>query len=267
MKKFISGILGGVFLFAFNLNDNTTVAYINGKPIKVKSVNYYLQGITGDKNAKLQNLPKTYIPQIIKQYIETQIFYNKAKVVEKEPQFKELNKKVVVTYWLAEKLRNIKVSTREAKEFYETYKDIYFKQPEKFKARHILLKDEALAKKLISQLRDLKGEFLKAKFIELAKKYSIGPSASNGGELGWFSAKEMVPAFVNACKELKVGKISLQPVKTRYGYHLILLEDKKEAGYARFEDVLPKIVDVLKREKLQKELLKIKKENKIKEIL
>ena len=175
-----------------------------------------------------------------------------------------ITKNVILGFKTNASMDNIKVSTKEAREFYNTYKDIYFKTPEEFKARHILVKDEKLAQKIINELKGLKGKALEKKFAELAKKYSIGPSASNGGELGWFNAKQMVPEFVNACKELKPGEITLKPVKTRYGYHVILLESKKKSGYADFNEVAPKIVEAIKREKLQKYLNSLKQKANVK---
>ena len=91
---------------------------------------------------------------------------------------------------------------------------------EQVRARHILVKSEADA---LAVIAEIKGG---ADFAAVAKKRSIGPSAKDGGELGLFGRGQMVPAFEKAAFALGVGEIS-EPVKTRFGWHVIKVEDKK----------------------------------------
>ncbi len=245
------------------LTDNKVVAVVNGKKVTVKDVNIFLQGLTGDNRIKLQQLPAQHVGQFVKQYVDTLVLYKKAKSVEKTPQFQALIKKMAVDYWLKQKLMNTKISDKEVKEFYEKNKDIYFKTTPKVKARHILVKDEKTAEKLINELKGLKGKALEEKFAALAKKYSTGPTKVNGGELGWFSPKQMVKPFAKAVEELKPGQITLKPVKTRFGYHVILVEAKNTQNYMPLNQVKLQIVEYLKRVKLQKEIQKIKDSSKV----
>ncbi|WP_300389599.1 peptidylprolyl isomerase [Fusobacterium sp.] len=85
--------------------------------------------------------------------------------------------------------------------------------------------DKEIAKK---QAEDILKEATPENFKEKAKEYSTGPSAGNGGELGWFSKGDMVEPFQKAAFEGEVGKIYPTPVETVFGYHLILVEDKNE---------------------------------------
>jgi parvulin-like peptidyl-prolyl isomerase len=133
-----------------------------------------------------------------------------------------------------------------------------FKEPAEVKARHILVKTEAEAKKLINQLRKVPKNKLEEKFIELAKEHSIGPSKTQGGELGWFSKGKMIPAFSDAAFNLNKGNITLQPVKTRFGWHVIYVEDKKEGGYTPFEEVKEKIKEQLKFKRLKQYIDSVK---------
>ena len=102
-------------------------------------------------------------------------------------------------------------------------------QPEKVQASHILIKtngekDETAKTEidaLYAQLKDLKGDELKKKFAEFAKAKSACPSGQSGGDLGEFGHGQMVPEFDKAAFELKVGEMS-EPVKTQFGWHLIL---------------------------------------------
>jgi len=284
MKKLVLGSLIAGALFAFpgmmggamkgqaglqgkpmpGLKDDTVLAKLNGKPVTVKEINAYLQGITGDNRIRLQDLPAQHVKQFVQQYVEMQEIYNtKAKEITKTPQYQQAAKKLAVDMWLKNRLNEIKVSDKEAKEFYEKNKDVYFKTTPKIKARHIVVKDEKTAEKLIKELKGLKGKALEQKFAELAKKYSIGPSKVQGGELGWFDPKQMVPEFAKAAESLKPGEITTKPVKTRFGYHVILVEDKNNKNYLPFEQVKEQIRQYLKRVKLQKELQKIKDTNKV----
>ena len=284
MKKIILGsMVTAAALFAFpgmqgmgmgngmvgkplkGLKDNTVLAEVNGKKITVKELNYYLQGITGDKRIRVQDLPAQHIKKFVSDYVQTLELYNKkAKSIEKTPQFKAAEMKLAVDMWLKNRLDSIKISDKEAKAFYEKNKDIYFKTTPKIKARHILVKDEKEAQKLINELKGLKGKALEEKFAELAKKYSIGPSKVNGGELGWFNPKQMVPEFAKAAEELKPGQITLKPVHTRFGWHIILVEGKQTNNYMPYEKVKPQIIAYLKRLKLQEELKNIKNSYKVK---
>jgi peptidyl-prolyl cis-trans isomerase C len=90
-----------------------------------------------------------------------------------------------------------------------------------YKARHILVSTEQAAKDVIAELKKGKD------FGELAKERSTDPTNKNGGELGWFSADSMVKPFADAVRQLKVGSYTTQPVKTDFGFHVILLEDTR----------------------------------------
>jgi peptidyl-prolyl cis-trans isomerase C len=93
------------------------------------------------------------------------------------------------------------------------------------KARHILLETEEDAKAVIDELN--KG----TDFAELASDRSTGPSASSGGDLGWFGKGQMVPEFSDAAFAMEPGNFTTEPVKTQFGWHVILVEDRK-AGEA-----------------------------------
>ncbi len=88
------------------------------------------------------------------------------------------------------------------------------------RASHILVKDETTAKKLLYDLQS------GADFGKLAKKHSICPSAETGGDLGFFGRGQMVKEFEDAAFSLSVGGIS-KPIKTEFGYHLIMLTAKR----------------------------------------
>jgi len=114
-----------------------------------------------------------------------------------------------------------------------------------YKARHILVKDEAKAKELIKELDG------GADFSELAKKNSTGPSGKSGGELGWFSPKQMVKPFSEAAAKLKKGTYTKEPVKTQFGWHIIMLDDVRSTTQPAFEKVKPQLQAFVQKQRVQ----------------
>jgi peptidyl-prolyl cis-trans isomerase C len=100
-------------------------------------------------------------------------------------------------------------------------------------ARHILVPDEKQAKDLIAQMKKDK----KLKFEDLAKKHSKDSSAKEGGLLGWMVPANLVPEFAQAMATLKKGEISAAPVKTRFGWHIIKLEDVRKLDFPAYDKV------------------------------
>jgi peptidyl-prolyl cis-trans isomerase C len=115
---------------------------------------------------------------------------------------------------------------------------------EEYKARHILVKTEAEAEKLIKELEG------GADFTELAKAHSLGPTGKNGGDLGWFDSKQMVKPFTEAVKDMKPGSYSDAPVQTQFGWHVILLEETREADPPPLENVKAELSAGMQRETL-----------------
>lgn len=116
-----------------------------------------------------------------------------------------------------------------------------------YRARHILVEKEDQAKAIIASLK--KG----GKFDEIAKKQSKDPgSGANGGDLDWANAASYVPEFSTALIKLKKGQTTEAPVKTQFGWHVIRLEDVREAQLPKLEEVKPQITQQLQQQKLAK---------------
>lgn len=103
---------------------------------------------------------------------------------------------------------------------------------EEVHARHILVAEAAEATALIAELNG------GADFSDLAKQHSTGPSGKDGGDLGYFSKDAMVPPFAEAAFALKPGEITKQPVRTRFGWHVIKVEDRRPLPLPTYEDSL-----------------------------
>lgn len=136
---------------------------------------------------------------------------------------------------------DVKITDEELKEQFERMKT-------ELKASHILVADEKEAKDIKKQLDE------GADFKKLAKEHSTDGSAENGGDLGWFSTGDMVPEFEDQVYSMKKGEIS-EPVKSQFGYHIILLKDKrkKEEDIGNFEDNKDMIENDLKNKKVDTE--------------
>ena len=114
-----------------------------------------------------------------------------------------------------------------------------------YKASHILVEKEDEAKAIIDQIK--KG----GKFGEIAKKSSKDPgSGANGGDLDWAAAGSYVKEFSDAMTTLAKGKMTDAPVKSQFGFHIIKLDDVREAQLPKFDDVKPQITQQLTQQKL-----------------
>jgi peptidyl-prolyl cis-trans isomerase C len=116
-----------------------------------------------------------------------------------------------------------------------------------YKARHILVEKEADAKAIIAQLK--KG----GKFEEIAKKSSKDPgSGAKGGDLDWANPGNYVAEFSQALTGLAKGKMTETPVKTQFGYHIIRLDDIRDAQLPKFDEVKPQITQQMQQQKMNK---------------
>ncbi len=115
-----------------------------------------------------------------------------------------------------------------------------------YRARHILVEKEDEAKGLIAQIK------AGAKFDELAKKHSKDPgSGANGGDLDFAKPDSYVAEFGQAMAKLKKGEMTETPVKTQFGWHIIKLEDTRDASFPAFDDVKAQIKQQLEQRKMQ----------------
>ena len=265
-------------LLTSSLSFAATLATVDGAKISDEDVNNALMQAT---QGRLAQLPADKQEQLKKQFLEEliakQVIYEDAKKkgITNTKEYKDQLEKIIesikkdlaIKLWQKKLFESIKISDKELRDYYNKNKQ-EFMQKESVHARHILLKSEEEAKRVIDELKGLKGEALKKKFIELAKEKSTGPSGPRGGDLGYFAKGQMVPAFEKAAFNTAVGDITTTPVKTQFGYHVIYVEDKKKAATKPFNEVKPYIEQRLKMEKfrevLQKRMQELKSKAKIK---
>jgi peptidyl-prolyl cis-trans isomerase C len=235
------------------------LATVDGKPIRMSDV----QAAGNDLPANLQQLPPDQLfPLLVNQLIDRDalLVAAQAERLEKDPKVH-----AAMVDAANEKLENAYVQQKVAPQITDAAVQAEFNKdyankpgPEQVDARHILVKTQAEAQSIIDQLN--KG----ADFATLATKYSIDPGAKNGGELGWFSQSEMVPAFANAAFALQPGQYTKTPVQTQFGWHVILCEGKRTAPPPSFNDVKDQIRQQLADDAIKATLADVRSKVKIK---
>lgn len=202
--------------------------------------------------AELDNLIKNYpaeqqiymsSPQARQQALEQLIafhLFHKMAVEEKVTESKEYQEMVekvkveLASHMAATSVVELAtVEDAEEKAFFDENPD-FFAGKKQVSAKHILVETEDAANEIAKEIAE------GLAFEEAAKKYSTCPSKDQGGDLGYFSKGQMVPEFEQEAFNGEIGKV-LGPVKTQFGCHLILVEDRKEEPAASFEQVQGKI--------------------------
>lgn len=176
---------------------------------------------------------------------------------------KRIKDNLLVNIWAQKEVQNIAskvtVSDQEAKAFFDS-NSAQFSKPN-VHARHIIVKTESEAKKVIDELNKTPKNKVEQKFIEIANKQTIDPGnkqAQNGGDLGNFSKDQskdqMVKPFSDAAFAMSAGNYSKTPVKTDFGYHIIYVIDK--ADKYDFEKIKEAIKQMITEQKVSEEMQK-----------
>lgn len=195
--------------------------------------------------------PKSFVDKVTTDEKVLKDYFEKNKEKYKEPEKRKIS---MVLFKTDSYLKDVQVSDDEIKEYYNEHQSEFHKDAE-VKARHILFRVEESAPE--EEVTKVKAEAQKvldeakkkgADFAELAKKYSQGPTAPKGGDLGYFSRDQMVPSFAEAAFALKAGEIS-GLVRTPYGFHIIKVEDVRPEKVIPMEEAREDIELTLKRQK------------------
>ncbi|HEY1720448.1 MAG TPA: peptidylprolyl isomerase [Magnetospirillaceae bacterium] len=221
-------------------SDDPVVATVNGLPIHKSTL------VEAYQHSRLSQAPIDAVyPQLLDYVITSQLLLNEAKKSnlaedpEVKAQVKLAQDNILEQAYIEKKIAAAVTDAAIQKQYDETIK----KQPgkEEVHARHILLDNEADAKKVIA---DIKGG---AKFEDIAKTKSKDPSAAqNAGDLGFFSKEDMVPEFADAAFKMKPGEVSETPIKTQFGWHVIQVLERRTAPPPSLEDSKAQISNELR---------------------
>ncbi len=258
-------LLAGAILFAGTAQlaqadeARIPVATVNGETIWLDDVMRQAERLP----AKFRQAPmENYFDQLVTDMVDSKIAADAARAAKYDTKkeiaaaMKTAADRVLAESWIGEKI-NSEVNDAAIEKAYKIFVADTASR-EQVTAAHILVATEDEAKSIIASLE--KG----ADFAELAKSKSTGPSGPNGGSLGTFGRGQMVPAFENAAFSLDVGKITMQPVQTQFGWHVIKVESKKIAPAPRIEDMREQLVQTLSTQALGRVLEELRAKQEIK---
>ena len=216
---------------------------INGTVLTSKDLDAFINAMSASRG---QPMPRE---EALNTLIDRELLYQEAlaKGIDKKPEVvQELNdqrRSLLANVAITEMLGTQPATDQELHKIYK--ERVLDKKLTEYKARHILVKTEGEAKDIIAQLD--KG----ADFSALAKTKSLDTgSGSKGGDLGWFSASQMVPEFSKATAELQKGKYTKAPVKSQFGWHVIMLDDTRPVKPPTFDELKTRLEGVVQGERV-----------------
>ena len=212
--------------------ENKVLAVVAGVEITQNDLEEIIMRYQEDKRGYFNN--EQGKKQLLEQIIAFELFNkfglenNLDETEEYKKEIEKVKKDILTQMTINKVLSDIVITDEDMKKYYEQNK-AQFKKPETISAKHILVSDIEEANSIKEELNNNS-----ISFEEAAKKYSTCPSKEQGGDLGEFGRGMMVPEFEKAAFELEIGEIS-EPVKTQFGYHIILVESKNEAKEEEFD--------------------------------
>lgn len=234
-----------------------TIATVNGKPITAAKLDQYVkqavaQGKQTDTPQLREAIKRDLISrEVLIQEADKQGFGTRPEV---KAQLENVRQSIVINAMQADFVKKNPVKDADIKAEFEKYRASL--GDKEYHARHILVATEDEAKSLIAKLK------AGGKFEELAKAGKDG-TAANGGDLDWFNPANMVPEFSKALVGMQKGAISDAPVPSRFGFHVIKLEDTRPAKLPSYEELKQQIGESLLQRKLEAFREDLKKKAKI----
>lgn len=215
--------------------DDPVVAVVDGTPILFSDVTAYAFTLPPQYRQAFNQI----FPFLVQRLIDLALIDKAAKAdgladdQEVQDRVNKLTVEVMREVYMERFLAD-EVSPEEVEARYQSY--LQENPPEEeIHARHILLESEDEARQVIAQLDE------GADFAALAEEHSTGPSAAQGGDLGYFTGQQMVPNFAEAAFALEPGSYTKDPVQTEFGWHVILVEDKRTKSPPTFEQLEPQL--------------------------
>jgi peptidyl-prolyl cis-trans isomerase C len=223
------------------------VAKVNGKEIPQTRADFIVKANAGQGQADTPELRNRVREVLIRNEILSQEAIKKG--LDKNPDVAiqtELNRQdVLVNAYIQDYVKNNPIPEDQVKVEYDRAKAQAGDM--EYKARHILVKDEAEAKQIIAQIK--KG----GNFEKIAAQKSSDPgSKDKGGDLDWAPGGRYVPAFSDALKKLKKGQMTDTPVQTQFGWHVIRVDDERAMKFPSLDEVKPQILQGLQRQAVEK---------------
>ena len=222
------------------------LAVVAGEEITQAEFDAFLQGVPREQQPYLSN--PQFREQCLEQLIALHMFAKNGEEMklEETEEFKKLvenaRRDILAQMAMRETLKDVVVSEEEIEAYYEANKQ-HFTKGDTVSAKHILTDSEEKCNSILESITTGEKEFETA-----AKEFSTCPSGAKGGDLGEFGRGQMVKEFEDAAFAAEVGHV-VGPVKTQFGYHLIKVEDKKDAETSVYEDVADTIKNIILQQK------------------
>ena len=232
------------------------VIIINGAVLTKQDVMTFARAISASRGKQMsqRDILNTLVDQELLYQDALAKKYDKLPEVIREMQYQRQS--LLANVAANEALRAKPITDQELHKFYE--ERVLSQKLKEYKARHILVKTEGEAKDIIAQLD--KG----ADFSKLAETKSIDTaSAKKGGDLGWFATNQMVPQVSQAAAALTKGKYTETPVRSKFGWHVIILDDTRPITPPKFDDVKKQLQGLVQNEHLNEYLNELRKKAKI----
>jgi len=244
---------------AVSIAKEPPAATVNGTPISQRMVDLIAKRGVGAGRPDTPEARSTIIDQLTLQVVLSEEALKKG--LDKSPEVAEqmaaLKQSVLANAYVEDFIKNNPVSDEAVKAAYDRIKGTI--TGNEYQARHILVDKESEAKEIIAKLKKDPGAFAKLA-IERSKDEG---SKDRGGDLGWFDLKRMDPAFGAAVSKLEKGTFTEEPVKTQFGYHVILLEDVKPIEAPPIEDVKTQLTQQIQQQNVKKQIETLKAAAKI----
>jgi len=225
------------------------IAIVNGKPVPKARADALIKQVQLQAAAQNQQLPPDIEQRVRDKVVMDEIFTQEAEKrglmasAEYKVQMEQARQGVLTKLLTQDFAKKNVVTDDDVKADYEKFKAQ--SAGTEYRARHILVEKEEEAKALIAQIKG------GASFEELAKKNSKDPgSGANGGDLDFAAPGSYVPEFSQAMVKLKKGEMTQEPIKSQFGYHIIRLDDTREAQFPPFDDVKGQLKQRMEQQKL-----------------
>jgi peptidyl-prolyl cis-trans isomerase C len=237
---------------------NTVVARIDGTELHLSDVEAAQQSLPAQaQQLSLDQIYPILLDRMVDGVLITQA--GRKEHLEQDPdlqrRLKRYEDRLIQEAYLSRAIKSAETDDR-LKARYETFVKEKTGQ-EEVHARHILVKTEAEAKSIISELDN------GADFAALAKKYSTDPGAGSGGDLGYFGRGNMVKEFADAAFALPQGQYTKTPIKTEFGWHVIKVEDHRAGKPPSFEEARPEVGQLVARDVVDAKLKELRSAAKI----
>lgn len=248
-----------IFCLFFSFPTFSEVAVVNNEKIEQRFVDFIKDEVEKQGRKVSNDMEENIIDRLIDLKVINQAAKRSGLLDDPKilTQAELSTQELIYTLYLQRYIVNNPVKNDEVKSEYEIFINNF--DDREFKASHILLKTKTQAQKIIAKLEE------NDNFSTLAKESSMDESSKdNGGDLGWFEKRDMLEIIYDEVSKLKKGEFTKSPIQTQFGWHVIKLNDTREAPLPSFEDKKTELKTTLQKRKLKQHLDELRNQAKIK---